>query len=93
MLFEDVTAQQPFTCDTEFFYNPKITKVKATIEGIPNLLFSQGMRAYQMWGEARKLFAASLGRKRHPERWQWWRKTLVSPTFLSGGFLTSKLAL
>ena len=25
------------------------------------------MRAYQMWDEARKLFAASPGRKRHPE--------------------------
>ena len=67
MLFEDVTAQQPFARNTESFYNPKITKVEVTIEGIPNQLFSQGMRAYQMWDEARKLFAASPGRKRHPE--------------------------
>ena len=53
MLFEDVTAQQPFSCNTESFYNPKITKVEVTIEGIPNQLFSQGMRAYQIWDEAR----------------------------------------
>ena len=65
MLFEDVTAQQPFARNTESFYNPKITKVEVTIEGIPNQLFSQGMRAYQMWDEARKLFAA--GRQCHPE--------------------------
>ena len=67
MLFEDVTAQQPFARNTESFYNPKITKVEVTIEGIPNQLFSQGMRAYQMWDEARKLFAASPGRKHHIE--------------------------
>ena len=39
MLFEDVTAQQPFARNTESC-NPKITKVEVTIEGIPN----QGMR-------------------------------------------------
>ena len=67
MLFEDVAAQQPFACNTESFYNPKITKVEVTIEGIPNQLFSQGMRAYQMWDKVRKLFAASPDRKLHPE--------------------------
>ena len=65
MLFEDVTVQQPFACNTESFYNPKITKVEVAIEGIINQLFSQGMRAYQMWDETRKLFAP--GGKRHPE--------------------------
>ena len=48
MLFENVAAQQPFACNTEAFYNPQITKVEVTIEGIPNQLYSQGMRAYQM---------------------------------------------
>ena len=52
MLFEDVAAQQPFARNTEAFYNPKITKCEVTIEGIPNQLFSQEMRAYQMWDEA-----------------------------------------
>ena len=33
--------------------------------GNPNQHFSQGMRAYQMWDEARKFFAA--GKKRHSE--------------------------
>ena len=36
------------------FTPPKITKLEVTIEGIPNQLYSQGMRAYQMWDEAKK---------------------------------------
>ena len=65
MLFEYVVAQQPFARETEAFCNPKITKVEVTIEGFLNQLFSLGMRAYQMWDEAKKFFAA--GSKRHPE--------------------------
>ena len=83
MLFEDVTAQQPFTRNTESFYNPKITKVEVTIEGIPNQLFSQGMRAYQMWDEARKFLQHRPAGNATP-RWQWWRKTLFSLTSPSG---------
>ena len=90
MLFEDVTAQQPFARNTESFYNPKITKVEITIEGIPNQLFSQGMRAYQMWDEARKLFAP--GRKRHPEK-AVVAKDLGLADVSLGEFLTSKFAL
>ena len=63
MLFEDPAAA--FARDTESFYNPKIYKVEVTIEGVPNQLYSQGLRAYQQWDEARKVFAA--GSKRHPE--------------------------
>ena len=65
MLFENVAAQQPFARNTEAFYNPQITKVEVTIEGIPNQLYSQGMRAYQMWDEAKKYFAP--GSKRRPD--------------------------
>ena len=46
MLFED-----PSKTNTETYYNPKTIKVEMTIEGIPNQLFSQGMRAYQQWDE------------------------------------------
>ena len=79
MLFEEPAAA--FQRDTEAFYNPKIEKVEVCIEGIPNQFYSQGMRAYQLWGEARKHFAA--GTKRHPE---------VADGSL-GQFLTSKHAL
>ena len=92
MLFEDVAVQQPFARNTEAFYNPKITKVKVTIEGIPNQLFSQGMRAYQMCDEARKLFAALSGRKRHPDV-SVVAKDLALADVSLGEFLTSKYAL
>ena len=67
MHFENVVAQQPFARNTEAFYSPQITKVEVTIEGIPNQLYSQGMRAYQMWDEAKKYFAPSPDSKRHRE--------------------------
>ena len=62
MLFEAPAAA--YDRNTESFYNPKITKVEVTVEGLPNQLFSQGMRAYQQWDEAKKYFAA--GGKRQP---------------------------
>ena len=57
LLCEDPVAA--FSRDTEAFYNPKITKVEVTIEGIPNQLYSQGLHSYQQWDEARKLHASS----------------------------------
>ena len=62
LLFVDPAAA--FQRDTEAFYNPKITKVEVTIEGVPNELYAQGLRAYQQWYEARKFH--SSGSKRHP---------------------------
>ena len=62
LLFVDPAAA--FQRDTEAFYNPKITKVEVTIEGVSNELYAQGLRAYQQWDEARKFH--SSGSKRHP---------------------------
>ena len=52
VLFEDAAAQTAFDRNTESLYNPEITKVEVTVEGIPNQLYSQGMRALDQWGEA-----------------------------------------
>ena len=57
--------QQPFARNTEAFYKPQITKVAVTIEGIPSQLYSQGIRAFQIWDETKKYFAPSS--KHHPE--------------------------
>ena len=65
MLFENPAAA--FSRSTETFYNPKNEKVEVTVEGLPNQLYSQGMRAYQQWDEARKYFAGGPSVKRHPE--------------------------
>ena len=90
MLFEDVAAQQPFARNTEAFYNPKITKMGVTIEGIPNQLYSQGMRAYQMWDEAKKYFVP--GSKRHPEVGMVAKDLALADVNL-GEFLTSKCSM
>ena len=82
----------PHSSQHEAFYSPKITKVEVTIEGIPNQLFSQGMRAYQMWDEAKKMFAASPGSKRHPEVAAVAKDLSLSDVSL-GEFLTSKYSL
>ena len=61
MLFEDPAAA--YKRHTEAFYNPKTTKVEITIEGVPNQLYSPGLRAYQQWDEARKLHAGGPKRQ------------------------------
>ena len=88
LLFEEPAAD--FQRDSEAFYNPKITKVDVTIEGVPNQLYSQGMRAYHLWDEARKRFAA--GTKRYPEVAAVAKDLALADVSL-GQFLTSKYAL
>ena len=53
VLFEE---EKPYVRDTSKFYNPKIEKVSLTIEGKPNQLYSQGMRSFEQYDEARKYF-------------------------------------
>ena len=54
VLFEE---ERSFIRDTSKSYNLKIQKVTITIEGKPNQLYSQGMRSYEQYDEARKYFA------------------------------------
>ena len=49
--------EKPYVRDTSKFYNPKIQKVTITIEGKPNQLYSQEMRSFEQYDEARKYFA------------------------------------
>ena len=60
------------------------------IEGIPNQLYSQGMRAYQQWGEARKFLAA--GSKRYPQVAAVAKDLALADVSLTD-FLTTKYAL
>ena len=53
VLFEE---EKPFSRDTSKYYNPKIQKVTVTVEGKPNQLYSQGMRSFEQYDEARKYF-------------------------------------
>ena len=45
-----------FTCDTEEFFNPKITKVEVTVEGVPTELYAQNMEYRQQYDEIVKHF-------------------------------------
>ncbi|NPA76338.1 MAG: hypothetical protein GXN93_01110 [Candidatus Diapherotrites archaeon] len=67
MMFEDVTMQQPFQREMETFYKRLIEKVEVTIEGVPNQLYCQGLRAYQQWDEAKKHFAGPAGASAIPK--------------------------
>ena len=53
-LFEE---EKSFTRDTSRYYNSKIQKVIVTSEGKPNQLYSQGIRSFEQYDEARKYFA------------------------------------
>ena len=63
MLFED-----PDRTGTEIYYNPNIEKVEITIEGVPNQLYSQGMRAYQQWDEINKYFCLTSKRNKETDQ-------------------------
>jgi hypothetical protein len=58
LLFEDVAAQAAYARDSESFYNPKVTKAELVIEGVPNQLYSQGMRSLDQWIEALRYFGS-----------------------------------
>ena len=42
-IFTKERSATKFTHDTEEFFNPKITKVEVTVEGVPNELYAQNM--------------------------------------------------
>ena len=43
LTFTKEKSATKFTSDTEEFFNPKITKVEVTVEGVPNELYAQNM--------------------------------------------------
>ena len=57
LIFTQERSATKFTRDTEEFYNPKITKVEVTVEGVPNELYAQNMEYRQQYDEIVKHFA------------------------------------
>ena len=79
--------------DSEKFVNPQIKKVDATIEGVPNQLYAQGMRSYQHWDESLKVFGSGgLARGRSPETGAVAKELNLSDTSLID-YLTTRYAL
>ena len=57
LIFTQERSATKFARDTEEFYNPKITKVKVTVEGVPNELYAQNMEYRHQYDEIVKHFA------------------------------------
>ena len=57
LIFTKERSATKFTCDTEEFFNPKITKVEVTVEGVPNELYTQNMEYRHQYDEIVKPFA------------------------------------
>ena len=57
LIFTKKRSATKFTRDTEEFFNPKITKVEVTVEGVPNELYAQNMEYRHQYDEIVKHFA------------------------------------
>ena len=56
LIFTKEQSATKFNCDTEEFFNPKITKVEVTVEGVPNELYAQNMEYRHQYDEILKHF-------------------------------------
>ena len=56
LIFTKEMSATKFTRDTEEFFNPKITKVEVTMEGVPNELYAQNMEYRHQYDEIVKHF-------------------------------------
>ena len=65
LIFTQERSATKFARDTEEFYNPKITKVEVTVEGVPNELYAQNMEYRHQYDEIVKHFAE--GQLKEPE--------------------------
>ena len=45
--------------DSEFYFNPDITKVKVTVNGVPNRVYNEGISGSDMWKELTRHFNPS----------------------------------
>ena len=57
LIFTKERSATKFTRNTEEFFNPKITKVQVTVEGVPNELYAQNMEHRHQYDEIVKHFA------------------------------------
>ena len=56
LIFTKERSSTKFNQDTEEFFNPKITKVEVTVEGVPNKLCAQNMEYRHQYDEILKHF-------------------------------------
>ena len=88
LIFTKERSATKFSCDTEEFFNPKITKVEVTVEGVPNELYAQNMEYRHQYDEIVKHFAE--GRLKEAEAIQ---KDLQLHNVNIASYYTDKYAL
>ena len=54
-----INPQAAGTLDTEYYFNPDITKVKVTVNGVPNRVYNEGISGSDMWKELTRYFNPS----------------------------------
>ena len=57
LIFTKEGSATKFNEDTEKFFNPKITKVEVTVEGVPNELYAENMEYRHQYDEILKHFS------------------------------------
>ena len=57
LIFTKERSATKFSCDIEEFFNPKVTKVEVTVEGVPNELYAQNIEYRHQCDEIVKHFA------------------------------------
>ena len=88
LIFMKERSATKFARDTEEFYNPKITKVEVTMEGMPNELYAQNMEYRHQYDEIIKHFSEG-----HLKGAGWVQKDLQLHNVDIASYYTNKYAL
>ena len=88
LIFTQERSATKFARDTEEFYNPKITKVEVTMEGVPNELYAQNMEYRHQYDEIIKHFSEG-----HLKGSGWVQKDLQLHKINKALYYTNKYAL
>ena len=54
-----INPYTPGSLDTEEYFNPNITKVKVTVDGVPDRVYNEGLSGSDMWQEITRHFKPS----------------------------------
>ena len=88
LIFTQERSATKFERYTEEFYNPKITKVEVTVEGVPNELYAQNMEYRHQYNEIIKHFSEG-----HLKGAGWVQKDLQLHNINIASYYTNKYAL
>ena len=88
LIFTQERSATKFARDTEEFYNPKITKVEVTMEGVPNKLYAQNMEYRHQYDEIIKHFSEG-----HLKGAGWVQNDLQLHNINMASYYTDKYAL